>query len=725
MKKFLLTLLLISATAFYGRSESLMRLSLRDGRLVADIPESIMGRRLLFASIIESISDPGEGVAGQMSDNCIPIMLNAEGGWLNVNFLHNPYPDRLDGNLPVPADFKRYKLIEGAAEGTFRADLTDLFQNHLNELYLFPRNAYNSQGGTVMRKHTLNPDQSSLLSAESDDNIAYVRCDLSYSMEGYVYGMMKIVGDFSVRTIARKIIFLPLSDSDMTPLEASPYVGTVNFARAVLDNSEKPVRNLSIVSRYRFPERQLVFHIDSMFPASWKKYAAEGVEAWNRAFEAAGLGRMLESSPTISETQRFSPYCSRIIYATSGMHSVEALTLTDPLTGERISSTICIHDDVIAEYASALKRATAASWPDVRQRNLPDSISGSIVRLLVMQAVGKCLGLTANYAASSEYPVDSLRSSTFTAKYGLTASVMEAPVFNYIARPQDSGVKYIQDVVGPYDIYAIGRIYGGIDYAPGKYCGYFNSRFAGGPVNDPFVAKGDLGNNHFKAMAYCSENLKDLFSNALDWFAAEGEDYSEVESILKGAADDYAVRIVHLLGYVGGFRSYLSTGSRPVACRSPLPAWMQSRAVSEVVFRLRDLDWFNAPGIGRMQYGTVEFIGDVYRTNIFNSLFNRLDDVSTAYRNYGSGYSVEMFLRDLIDAVFGDSCLRTNLESYEMVWQTAFVEMLAGKAGDSACFSALNEIRRVVASESANVGTSSDRSHYEYLRYRLNKLCDN
>ena len=724
MKKFVLTLLLILAATFTGKSDSLMHISLGDGRLVADIPESMTGRRLLFASVIESISDPGEGVAGQMSDNCIPIMFTVEGDWLNVKYLNASRFGWPGENEATQADFKRYKIVPGSPEGVIRADLTDLFLNHLNELYLFPKNAYNSQGGTVMRKHTLKPDRSSLLSAEVGDSIACVRCDLSYSMEGYVYGMMKIVGDFSVRTIARKMIFLPRYDSDIAPLEASPYLGTANVERAGFEGGSGVLKNVSYISRYRIPERNLAFFLDPMVPDKWRPYVVSGVEAWNTAFEAAGLGRVLSVLPMNSEQQRYSPYCSRIIYATSGMHSVEALTLTEPLTGERISSTICIHDDVIAEYASELKRATAASWPDVRQRNLPDSITGSIVRLLVMQAVGKCLGLASNYAASSEYPVDSLRSASFTSEYGLAASVMEAPVFNYVARPQDAGVKYVQDVIGPYDIFAIGRIYGGDKSAPGRYCSYFSSRYDGRPSGDPFVAKGDLGNNHFKTLEYCSDNLKELFHNALTWFSSEGEDYSEVESILEGAADDYAVRIVHLLGYAGGFRSFLSSGSGVVASRVPLPARMQSRAVGEVVSRLRDMDWIDAAGRGVLQYGTVEFIADVYRTNIFNSLLNRIDDVSEASRDYGSGYSVEMFLRDVKDAVFGKSSLRMDLKSYEMVWQTAFVEMLAGKTGDSECLAALDSLRRFVSMRSSDAGSSSDRSHYEYLNYRLNELCD-
>lgn len=725
MKKYFLTLILAIVTILPGRAGKLMDLRLENGRLMAEIPESMTGKKLFFASIIESISDPGEGVAGQLSDNCLPVMFNVEGDWLNVRYLYKPYLETPDTHGLMDygtADFQRYKISSVTSGGSVRVDLTDFFLENFTNLNIFPKNAYNSQGGTVMRVHTLNSQTSSMLSTEVTDSIASVRCDLSFKMDGYVYGMMKVAGDFSVRAVVRKMIFLPAYENEMPELEATPYVGTENVSRKSICPAGSPVEEKSIVSRYRIPERHLNFRIDPLVPGEWKPFIEEGVDAWNRAFEAAGIGRTLETSVLKPGIDEWSPYESRIIYATSGMHSVDASTLTDPLSGERISSTICIHDDVIAEYASALKRATAASWPDVRQRNLPDSITGSIVRLLVMQAVGKCLGLTANLAASSVYPVDSLRSASFTSGYGLSASVMETPVFNYVAQPQDAGVRYVQDVIGPYDIYALGRLYGRKTDAPGKYCQYFPSSYNGRPSRDPFVSGGDLGYNHFRTMDYFVSNQKMLFSNALQWFCGEGEDYSEVESILKGAADDYAVRIVHLLRYVGGYRSYLNNGDYPVQCLTPLPAGMQKAAVKEIVARLRDMEWFDSAGRGTVQYGTVEFIADVYRTNIFRSLLGCLESVEESSRDFGPEYSPSAFLMDVADEIFGVSMLKTGLKSYEMVWQTAFVEYVGERSDrDSACLDTLRKLKYMVAGVSV---PESDRSHYEYIAFMLNRLCD-
>src|SRR5690606_32550038 len=68
--------------------------------------------------------------------------------------------------------------------------------------------------------------------------------------------------------------------------------------------------------------------------------------------------------------------------------------------------------------------------------------------------VGHTLGLPHNMGSSSAYPVDSLRSATFTKKYGTAPSIMDYARFNYVAQPQDKGVALMPNI-GVYDKYAI------------------------------------------------------------------------------------------------------------------------------------------------------------------------------------------------------------------------------------------------------------------------------
>ncbi|MFR4036743.1 MAG: zinc-dependent metalloprotease [Butyricimonas faecalis] len=60
-----------------------------------------------------------------------------------------------------------------------------------------------------------------------------------------------------------------------------------------------------------------------------------------------------------------------------------------------------------------------------------------MIRSVIMREAGINLGLVYNVGASAVYPVDSLRSPSFTRKHGLSPSVMDYVPCNYIAQPGD------------------------------------------------------------------------------------------------------------------------------------------------------------------------------------------------------------------------------------------------------------------------------------------------
>ena len=75
----------ISFSAAADDMSALMRLDLKDGKVMASIPQSLLGCRLMMATRIEQTSDSGEGVAGQLSDNCIPIVFSVSGKELLID----------------------------------------------------------------------------------------------------------------------------------------------------------------------------------------------------------------------------------------------------------------------------------------------------------------------------------------------------------------------------------------------------------------------------------------------------------------------------------------------------------------------------------------------------------------------------------------------------------------------------------------------------------------
>ena len=77
---------------------------------------------------------------------------------------------------------------------------------------------------------------------------------------------------------------------------------------------------------------------------------------------------------------------------------------------------------------------TAAVDSDVRKVVLDDEIIGDCIRYVVSHEVGHCLALMHNMSASAAIPVDSLRSPSFTQKYGTTYSIMDYACLLYTSR---------------------------------------------------------------------------------------------------------------------------------------------------------------------------------------------------------------------------------------------------------------------------------------------------
>ena len=166
--------------------------------------------------------------------------------------------------------------------------------------------------------------------------------------------------------------------------------------------------------------------------------------------------------------------------------------------------------------------------------------------------VGHTLGLMHNMAASAAIPTDSLRSVSFTQQYGTTASIMDYARFNYVAQPQDKGVKLTPPYLGVYDYYAIEW---GYKYFPNQV-GYkkeslelqkFVDKHQGDPFYryglqqtstryDPSAIEEDLTNNPVQAGTYGMKNLNVILKNLDKWIPdnedtkRKGELYNEILS---------------------------------------------------------------------------------------------------------------------------------------------------------------------------------------------------
>lgn len=648
----------ISFAAAGADASALMRLDLKDGKVIAEIPQSLLGCRLMMATRIEQTSDSGEGAAGQLSDNCIPIVFSVEEKELLITI---PLANSLLGDSAAPGIWKSYKVNSVKPDGTVVVDLTDLFSTQYSQLHTFPVKAYNSMGGQVRRVHTMQKDKSHFLSTEVRDSVASVLCDFYYKMDGYVMGVMKIAGDYSVRAQVRKMIFLPSTDENFTKLPVNPSVAVNSLQERSIDNPAQAVNTTDIVRRWRIqpsdslawkageqvePVRPIVFYVDTLMPENWRPYVQDGILAWNETFAKAGFKSVIKVQDFPSDPTFFSasPYLSRVIFAPSGMEEVEVGDLYDPQTGEIFSAQICVHSNFIKKQHYELMKLSMDANPAVYCEDLPDSIAGELVRLSVMKAVGKALGL---------------RNISQKDRIALETIDLE------------------QTAPGMYEQNAIAWLYGP------------DSKFTEEEVSNL---------EYFDALDKWTETQKLLFADIFNYFPGASDDF--VASVVSGIQDQYAKNIVKLFQFVN---------------TSDTAKDIKSRAVKDVIAHLKDMDWFKSVPKGRLPYSTNEFIADVYRTNIFRNLLDR-------YSRVKKDYGTDAFLNDISSEIFGTGkSAKTTLMPIEMVWQNAFVDYVSGKmTEDMACYNAVRSLRSKIYNASLSAkGEVAD--HYTYLLFVVDK----
>lgn len=80
------------------------------------------------------------------------------------------------------------------------------------------------------------------------------------------------------------------------------------------------------------PERKIVFYVDNAFPDKWREVVKQGVEDWNKAFEAAGFKNVMEARD-YPDDPSFDPDDIRyncIRYAVTDVANAMGPSYTDP-----------------------------------------------------------------------------------------------------------------------------------------------------------------------------------------------------------------------------------------------------------------------------------------------------------------------------------------------------------------------------------------------------------
>src|SRR5690606_38947720 len=318
------------------------------------------------------------------------------------------------------------------------------------------------------------------------------------------------------------------------------------------------------------PQKPIVFYIDPATPKQWRTQIIAGVYDWQVAFEAAGFKNAIVAKQ-LPDTVSFDPddaNVSSIVYAASSQANAMGPSVVDPRSGEILEADVIWWHNVMTVLNSWMRIQTGIIDTAARGNTFSDEKMAHAIRFVSSHEIGHTLGLMHNMGSSHAFPVDSLRSPSFTKKMGGTAtSIMDYARFNYVAQPED-GVQAITPVIGLYDKYAIEWAYRWYDVntpweelptlrqAIEKYQHdpnyWYGEQQDSKNVVDPRAQSEDLGDNAMLAGRYGLRNLKRMMPQIIQWTTAAGENYYKAGKLYMGGIGQWYTYADHVVNNIGG-----------------------------------------------------------------------------------------------------------------------------------------------------------------------------
>jgi hypothetical protein len=614
---------------------------------------------------------------------------------------------------------------------------------------------------------------------------SYIDTVQAFSTNVEVFGIKTYITNQTAFTTRINTSFVLLPKIPMQVRYSDERIGYDSQLRIDFDQDSQRAKTIERITRWRLepkvkdmarylkgelvePIKSIIFYIDPTTPKKWVPYIIKAVNDWQPAFERAGFKNAIYAKETTMNDTCWNVKDGRfntIVYVPSMASGIFNNLVTDPRSGEILQANIQInHNTLSLLHDTYLAQAGAI---DQRARNVEYSteLMGELLRVELSVNVGYSLGLLENPGASSVVPVAKLRDKGWVEKHGISPSIMQGTLFNYVAQPEDKITKDgIIARIGEYDKWAIAfgykcfskmnnpieerdylrkMIADSLRVNPQLYYGAAPKKNE--LVSDPRNLSDNLGDNAIESSYLGIKNLKNIALHFPQW-TAQADKLYDAKGGPFGATFNFLIAqfyaCLNNVASIFGTYYYHPHGTESdQKVYTPVALGQQKKSLAFLKSELfnKAPQWIASDALTNLSID-FPYNNYMYRVGVdlLNSLLNlkRLKNINATAERFGESktYTLVSYLSDLNACIWPELGTPQKVSSYHMVLQKMYIADIAtviatsrditNTAAIAISRGHLIDLKQRITKSLKLITDQSSKNHYRDILVQINKLTD-